>query len=87
MLEQRSAEAFEAYYENVMQTLQKAGMERLEQSFNAVFQRNKQAQGLDFAYPTLRADYGNGPTLSDGGKIPYYGDVSYRTEYEILEKQ
>lgn len=86
MLEQRSAEAFEAYYDNVMQTLEKAGMARLEQSFNTVFQRNKRAQGLEFAYPALRADYGEGPALADGGKIPFYGDLSYRTEYEILEK-
>ena len=69
-----------------MQTLEKAGMARLEQSFNTVFQRNKRAQGLEFAYPALRADYGEGPALADGGKIPFYGDLSYRTEYEILEK-
>ncbi len=86
LLEQSSEEAFKAYYDNVMSMLQRAGLERVTQSFNTVFQRNKAAQGLDFAYPTLKSGYGDGPTLAGGGAIPYSGDPTYRTAYQILTK-
>lgn len=86
LLEQPSDSAFQTYYDNVMNMLQKAGLERVTQSFNASFQRNKQAQGLDFAYPTLQSGYGDGPKLADGGAIPYYGDPTYRTDYLILTR-
>ncbi len=85
MLEQSSESAFENYYKNVMNMLDKAGIADVTASFDASFQRTKEAAGADFIYPTLRAGYET-PTLADGSPVPWCGDAAWRRNYEILDR-